>query len=61
MPHSSVGAHILESRDVAPHFPLQLVLDPHGRELRVEFDDLFRAQLAQFARRMDVEPGHETL
>lgn len=61
MPHSSVGAHLPESRDVAPHFPLEFVLDPHGRELRVEVEDLFRAQLAQFARRMDVEPGHETL
>lgn len=59
MPPSSIGAHISKSCDVAPHLALQFVLNPHGRQLRVEVEDLLCAQLAQFTRRMDVEAGHE--
>lgn len=61
MPPSSIGAHILQLCDISPYFPLQFVLYPHGRELGVEVENLVRAQLTQFAGRMDEEPGHDAL
>lgn len=61
VPSASIRAHIPQPGDILPHLALQLILDAQGRELGVEVEDLLGGQIAQLARRMDVEPGHDPL
>ena len=59
MPPSPIRTHIAQSLDIAVDLSLQVVLNRHGRELRVQFSGLFAGQRADFGGRMDVVAGHE--
>ncbi len=59
MPPSSIRTHISQSANIVAHHPAQIVLNGHGRQLRVQIEHLLVGERADARRWMDVKPGHQ--
>ena len=60
MPLASIGAYILQSIDVLPQLPPQIVFDLHVGEFCRDVEDLVLWQRAEARGGVDVQACHQT-